>query len=92
MAKSQLDGIIVLPEQFGAVNPDIKHPQGVVQVLYSQSNANTGQTLIAVLNGMVSQMNAHLLAQPPLAVQPALLTTTILTPLTTHLQVFWASL
>lgn len=72
MAKSQLDGIIVLPEQFGAVNPDIKHPQGVVQVLYSQSNANTGQTLIAVLNGMVSQMNAHLLgAQPPLAVQPA---------------------
>jgi ABC-2 type transport system permease protein len=57
MSKSQLDGIIVLPPNFGAIQPGQKYPSGQVQVLYSQSSSGTGQTLTTVLQGTFKQIN-----------------------------------
>jgi ABC-2 type transport system permease protein len=51
MNRSQLDAAIVLPEGFG----DIKngHPAGEAEVIYTQNNAQAGQTLATVLDGQV---------------------------------------
>ncbi len=69
MSKSQIDGIITLPRTFGEVDPSSQYPRGAVQVLYSQSNSGTGQTLTSILNGTISAMNDKLTgAKPPLSV------------------------
>lgn len=67
LSKGQIDGIIVLPKDFGAVSG--KTPAGQIQVLYSQSSSGSGQTLTSLLSGEVSQINDKLVgAKPPLSV------------------------
>ena len=69
MSKSQIDGIIILPTNFGAVQSDLKYPSGQAQVLYNQSTSGTGQTLISVLQGAFKQVNTKFVpVQPPFSV------------------------
>lgn len=69
MSKSQIDGIIVLPKDFGAVQPGTQYPSGRAELLYSQSASGTGQTLTSVLDGALKQVNTKLGApNPPFAV------------------------
>ncbi len=69
MSKSQIDGIIVLPAGFGAVDQAKNYPTGQVQLLYSQSSAGTGQTLQSILSGSLAPINNKLLgATPPIVV------------------------
>ena len=69
MSKSQIDGIITLPPTFGSVDATSKYPTGNVNLLYSASNASTGQTLETILSGSVSAVNDTLTrSKPPLAV------------------------
>jgi ABC-2 type transport system permease protein len=69
LSKSQLDGIIILPSNFGAVSPTHHYPTGQVQLLYSQSSTGSGQTLQSILTGTLNGINAKLVgAQPPLSV------------------------
>jgi ABC-2 type transport system permease protein len=71
MSKSQVDGIIVLPADFGKVTPGQAYPSGQAQLLYSQSSAGTGQTLASVLQGTFNQINAKFVKiQPPFSVTP----------------------
>jgi ABC-2 type transport system permease protein len=59
MSKSQIDGIIILPRDFGAVQPGQAYPSGQAQILYNQSSSGTGQTLTSVLQGTFKQINSH---------------------------------
>lgn len=58
MSKSQIDGIIILPQNFGAVSPGQHVPSGQAQVLYTHSSSGTGQTLVTVLEATFKQVNA----------------------------------
>lgn len=66
MSKSQIDGIIVLPENFGDVLQGQSNPSGQAQVLYNHSSSGTGQTLTTVLNSSFDAINAKFVtAQTP---------------------------
>ena len=70
MSKSQIDGIITLPEGFGSVRPGQAYPSGQLDLLYNQSSSGTGQTMTAVLNGVFDQINNKLVGvQPPFTVK-----------------------
>lgn len=69
MSKNQIDGIIILPPDFGAVQPGRHYPSGRAELFYSQSTTGTGQTLVSVLDGAFKQVNTKLGApEPPFAV------------------------
>ena len=71
LTKSQIDGIIVLPKNFGDAQPGSQVPGGTAQVLYSQSSSGTGQTLVSVLQDFFKQANAkYVTAQQPFTVEP----------------------
>lgn len=67
LSKSQVDGIIILPSNFGVVKPGQSHPSGQATVLYTQSATGTGQTLTSVLQGTMTGLNKNFsanLSQP----------------------------
>lgn len=57
LSKSQIDGIIVLPKDFGAKKTGQSYSSGQAQLLYSQSSSGTGQTLTSVLQGTFKTLN-----------------------------------
>jgi ABC-2 type transport system permease protein len=59
MGRGQVDSIIVLPEDFGAPNAD-ELPSGDVVVYYEEANPQTGQTLSAVMQGILDGINQEL--------------------------------
>lgn len=58
ISKSQIDGIIVLPADFGALTVGQRYPTGQAQVLYNKSNSGTGEALTSVLQQTFNQINA----------------------------------
>jgi ABC-2 type transport system permease protein len=58
LEKSQIDGIIYLPANFGRIEKGHNYPTGQVQIIYSENSTATGQTLIAVLQGYVKSVNS----------------------------------
>jgi ABC-2 type transport system permease protein len=68
LSRSQVDGIIVLPPDFGTVKQGQNYPSGDVQVLYTQNSASTGQTLATVLEGNFKQINAKFVSGTPFTV------------------------
>lgn len=63
MGKSQIDGAIILPPDFG-VTKNGTYPSGQAQVLYTQNNAQAGQTLTTVLQQEFKGMNAQYVQSP----------------------------
>jgi ABC-2 type transport system permease protein len=63
MSRGQLDGIIVLPSNFGVTQKGQAYPSGNAQVLYSESTSGTGQTLTTVLQGAFKGINAKFVNQ-----------------------------
>lgn len=74
MSRSELDAAIVLPKQFGDVQPGSNHPSGQAQVLYTQNNAQSGQALGSVLENTFKGVNAKFVS----ADAPFTVTTTAL--------------
>ncbi len=56
--KSQLDGAIVLPADFGVVKPGQSYPTGQAQVVYTQNNLSAGVTLTSLLDASFKGVNA----------------------------------
>jgi ABC-2 type transport system permease protein len=78
MARSQLDGTIILPADFGVVKNGI--PTGHAKVYYTASNEQAGQTLTTVLQGSFNSVNAKFVAtKQPLVAQPVRLSNKSLT-------------
>lgn len=70
MSKNQIDGIIILPSDFGAIQRGQNYPSGQAQILYTQSTTGTGQTLTTVLQGTFDKINSKFVkVQPPLSVK-----------------------
>lgn len=62
MSKSQLDATIVLPKNFGEVHG--KYPSGQAKVIYTQNNAQAGQTLTSILQDQFKHLNAQFVKAP----------------------------
>ena len=68
MARSQVDATIILPAGFGQTQNGV--PSGQAQVLYTQNNTSSGQTLTTVLDSQFKGINSKFVqAQPPLTVK-----------------------
>ena len=57
LSRSQIDGIIVLPSDFGATAPGQAYPSGQAELIYSQSSSGTGQTLSSILQQTFKKIN-----------------------------------
>lgn len=69
MNQNQLDGIIILPSNFGAMQPGQHYPSGQAKVLYNETSSGTGQTLTSVLQANFAQLNAkYVTVKEPLSV------------------------
>lgn len=60
MSRSELDATIILPENFGAVEPGQTYPSGEVKVLYTQNNTQSGIALASILESQFQQVNQEL--------------------------------
>ncbi len=60
MVHSQIDATIILPENFGAVDESTRMPSGQVKLYYTQNNAQAGQTLTTVLDGLFKGVNTDI--------------------------------
>lgn len=70
IGKSQIDGIIVLPKDFGEVKTGQSYPSGKAQILYNKSSSGTGETLTSILQDEFKQINAkYVTIAEPFAVQ-----------------------
>jgi ABC-2 type transport system permease protein len=70
MDKSQIDGIIVLPPNFGKVVSGTKYPTGHVKVIYNETTSGTGETLTSVLQANIKSINSQFIkVQQPLSVK-----------------------
>jgi ABC-2 type transport system permease protein len=70
MKRSQIDGTIVLPKNFGAIKEGTAYPSGKAEVLYTQNNQQAGQTLISLLDAEFKGINAkYVHSEAPLAVE-----------------------
>jgi ABC-2 type transport system permease protein len=68
MGRGEIDTIIELPENFGALN-DRQQPSGAVNVYYSEASPQSGQTVAAVMEGALDGINRELgQPEPPLTV------------------------
>jgi ABC-2 type transport system permease protein len=80
MHQNQLDGIIVLPSNFGAVQPGQPYPSGQAKVLYDETSSGTGQTLTSLLQATFAQINAkYVITKEPFSVNGQELNTKSLT-------------
>lgn len=62
LSRSQIDGIIVLPSDFGALAPGQAYPSGKARLIYSQSSTGTGQTLSSILQETFKNINSKFVA------------------------------
>jgi ABC-2 type transport system permease protein len=70
MDKSQIDGIIVLPPNFGKIESGAKYPTGQVKVIYNETTSGTGETLTTVLQANIKSLNSQFIkVQQPLSVK-----------------------
>ncbi|MCA9327728.1 ABC transporter permease, partial [Candidatus Saccharibacteria bacterium] len=56
--RSQIDGVIVLPDGFGSVQQGQAYPSGEAVIYFSRNNDQAGQTLVTVLGGALKEVNA----------------------------------
>lgn len=57
MTQDQLDGTILIPANFGTIKPGQKIPTGQLQVLYTENDQASGDTLTAVLQTNLNKIN-----------------------------------
>ena len=62
MKRSELNGIIELPSDFGAIKNNGNHPipTGTMNVIYSKGSEQTGGALVAVMNQITNNINIQM--------------------------------
>ena len=62
MKRSELNGIIELPSDFGAIKNNGNHPipTGTMNVIYSKGSEQTGGALVAVMNQITNSINSQM--------------------------------
>lgn len=70
MSRGQLEATIVLPEDFGQINPDKNYPTGQAEVIYDRSNEQAGQTLASIMDSIFREINQRIVpADTPFTVK-----------------------
>ncbi len=64
MKRGELDAVIRLPKGFGEVKAPQQFPSGQAEVLYSQNNETSGQTLASILDGVFKGINQGITGAP----------------------------
>lgn len=62
MTADQLSGAILIPKDFGQTSPGQKNPSGVIEVLYTENEQASGDTLTALLQTTLSSINKKFVA------------------------------
>jgi ABC-2 type transport system permease protein len=60
MGRSELDATIVLPSNFGDIQPGQAYPSGQAEIIYTQNNQASASALTSVLNAQFSAVNSKL--------------------------------
>lgn len=60
MAQSQIDAILILPEEFGEVQEGQAYPSGTLEIVYSETNRQSGETLASIMEGVFDGINEEL--------------------------------
>jgi ABC-2 type transport system permease protein len=63
MSRSELDAAIVLPKEFGEVQPGQATPSGQAKVVYTQNSEQSGQALSSILDAQFKSLNAQYVQQ-----------------------------
>jgi ABC-2 type transport system permease protein len=63
MSRSELDAAIVLPKNFGAINPGKPYPTGQAEVIYTQNNQQSATALTSILSGQFKEINSKFVPQ-----------------------------
>lgn len=63
MEQSQVDAILILPQEFGAVQPGQAYPSGTLEIVYSESNRQSGETLTSIMEGVFDGINTELVGE-----------------------------
>lgn len=58
MSRGQLDATIVLPADFGHVQPGQQYPSGQAKIYYKQNNQQAGQALASIMQQQFNSINA----------------------------------
>lgn len=70
MKRSQIDGTIILPKNFGQVQPGKNYPSGKAEVIYTQNGQQAGQALASILDAQFKGINAKFVHnETPLSVE-----------------------
>lgn len=59
MSRGEIDSIVVLPEDFGTLRADQK-PSGEMEVFYQKGSEQSGQTVAAVMEKILNEINSEL--------------------------------
>lgn len=69
MKRSEINGIIELPADFGEIKSGAGSPTGVLKVLYSKGSDQAGSTLTAIMSQIIDDINKKMgQPEPPLKV------------------------
>jgi len=65
MNRGQMEATIILPPEFGQIDPAKQYPTGQATVLYDQSNETAGRTLATVLQEVFKGVNKQFVTPSP---------------------------
>lgn len=71
MNRGQIEATVILPENFGDVQPGQEYPSGEVKVLYDQNNETAGNTLASIMGDILKGVNQEIVP----SVEPFTVTT-----------------
>jgi ABC-2 type transport system permease protein len=60
MNRGTIDAIVVMPEEFGEVSPELGLPSGTLEISYSRTNDQAGLTLGSIFESIFADINAEL--------------------------------
>jgi ABC-2 type transport system permease protein len=60
MNRGQIDATIILPKDFGAKKEGQPYPNGQMRILYDENNKSAGMTLTSVMEGVLKEVNQHI--------------------------------
>jgi ABC-2 type transport system permease protein len=58
MTRSEIDATIILPEEFGTVQPGAAFPTGQAKIIYTQNNQQSATALSSILDAQFRQINS----------------------------------
>lgn len=58
MTRSEIDATIILPKDFGQVQPGTAFPTGQAKIIYTQNNQQSATALASILDGQFRQINS----------------------------------